>query len=444
MSSENLVVECTEISPVVRSVSIEIEAKRVDAAFETAYKGLAKTAQVKGFRPGKTPRSVLERMYGASMPEEIERTLVSETLSDAMEKVEVSPISEPEIDAERPEAGKVFRYTVRVEVKPEITLPDLTTLTGSIPAILVDPGDVDKELESLRDRHASMVEEAEDAEAANGHTVSLDFVGRVGGEAFEGGTGQGMEVELGGGQMIPGFEEQLLGVKAGDDRQLAVTFPEDYGNAELAGQDATFDCHVVTIKRREVPELDDEFAKDVGEFDDLAALRASVTDDIEKRRAEQAEQTRNESLMTALIEASDFEVPPGIIERQLMNQMRQMHSQFQGKVPDDILHEQMSRMQEEGRENAERSVRQMLLIEAIGEAASIEVGEAEIDARLEEMAGAQGMEVAQLREMAQQQGWLDSIEAELTEKAAYAHLAEHATIEISEVEAAADEAEGEA
>lgn len=428
MSNENLIVECAEISPVVRSISVEIEAKRVDSAFNTAYAGLAKTARVKGFRPGKTPRGVLERMYGSSMPEEIERVLVSETISEALDKATVTPVSEPDIDAERPEPGKVFRYTVRVEVKPEITLPDLGTLSGSMPAVSVDPTAIDAELESLRDRHASLVEEPEEVEAANGHTVTLDFVGRVGGEAFQGGTGQGMEVELGKGQMIPGFEEQLLGVKAGDDRQLAVTFPAEYGNAELAGQDATFDCHVVAVRRRERPELDDEFAKDVGDFETLDALRASILADLEKQQAEQAERARNQSLMSALVAATDFEVPPGIVERQLANQMRQMHSQFQGRVPDEVLHEQLNRMREDGRENAELRVREMLLIEAIGEAAGVDVDDAAIDARLEEMAGAQGMDAGQLRQMAQQQGWLDAIEAELREKAAYAHLAAQATV----------------
>jgi len=441
MSSKTLSVECSEISAVVRSVSVEIEAKRVDRAYDKAYKELAKTARIKGFRPGKTPRTVLERMYGASMPEEIERALVSESLAEAMEKAEVTPLSEPEIDAERPEPGKVFRYTVRVEVKPEITLPNLKLLSATMPPVSISDADIDGELESLQGQQAAMVEEAEDVEATEGHSVTMDFVGRVDGEPFEGGTGQGMDVELGSGQMIPGFEDQLMGAKAGDDRQLAVTFPDEYGNAELAGKDATFDCHIVAIRRREVPELDDEFAKDVGEFDSLDALREKIRGDFEQRRTQEAEQARNQSLMSALIEASDFEVPPGIVERQLMSQMRQMHSQFQGKVPDDILHEQMNRLQEDGRETAERRVREMLLIEAIAEAESLDVAAEDVDARLDEMAAAQGMEVDQLRAMAEQQGWLEAIEAELREKKAYDHLAGQATVEVREDEAASDDAD---
>ena len=444
MSSENVRVECTETNPVVRSVSVELDAKRVDRAFDKAYKELARTARIKGFRPGKTPRSVLERMYGPSMPEEIERALVSESLSGALEQAEVTPVSEPEIDAERPEPGKVFRYTVRVEVKPQITLPDLSALSGTMPTLGVDETEVDAELERLRERNATMVEEAEDAEAGEGHSVTLDFVGRVDGEPFEGGTGQGMDVELGSGQMIPGFEDQLMGVKAGDDRQLSVTFPEEYANAELAGKDATFDCHVVAIRRREVPELDDEFAKDLGDFDSLEALRAKVQEDFRQRRVREAEQARNQSLMSALIEASDFEVPPSIVERQLMGQMRQMHSQFQGRVPEDVLQEQMSRLREEGRDNAERRVREMLLIDAIAEAESFEVAEADVDARLAEMASAQGMEVDQLRMLAQQQGWLEAIEAELREKQAYDHLAAQASIEISDAPESAVDAEADA
>ena len=439
-SAKDIRVECAETSPVIRTLTVEVDPARVDRAFDRAYGDLRKSVRVKGFRPGKVPRSVLERMYGAGMPDEIERVLVSETLAAAIEQAEVMPVSEPDIDAEAPQPGTAFRYTARVEVKPEITLPDLSGLEGTRPLVEVTDADVDAELEQIRERNAALVEESEDTEAADGHTVTIDFVGRIDGETFQGGTAQGVDLQLGSGTMVPGFEDQLIGTKAGDDRQVTVTFPDDYGPEELNGKEAVFDCHVVAVKRREVPDLDDELAKDVGDFDSLEALRERIASDARKQREAQSERALNQSLIDSLVALSDFEVPPGIVERQLQGQMRSMHDQFHGRVPDDMLHEQLRRMQEDGRPMAEKRVREALLLEKIVSEQELSAGEEEVEERLGEMADAQGMELDQLRTMAAQQGWLQAIEHELVEKKAYGWLAEQATIRDVDPAEADDEA----
>lgn len=441
--AQDINVECSETSAVVRSLSIEVPAGRVKKAFDKAYNDLKKSARVKGFRPGKTPRSVLERMYGSSLPDEIERQLVSETLPDAIEQAEVEPVAEPSIEAQRPEPDAPFRYTARVEVKPVIELPDLKGLAAQKPKVEVSDAEIEAELERMRERNVNLVEEPEETEAAEGHTVTVDFVGKVAGEPFAGGTGQGMDVELGKGMMVPGFEDQLVGVKAGDDCTVEVTFPEDYGNEDLSGKDAVFECHVVAVRRRELPEIDDEFAKDVGEFETLDELKEKVRGDFAKSREQAAQTKLQETLLDALLERCDFEAPPGVVERQLQSQIQSMHQRFEGQVPEDVLHAQLRRMQEDGRPAAEKRVREALVIEAIAEAQSIEVSSDDIDARLAEMAEAQGMEVEQLRGMAEAQGWLDGIEMELRDKKVYAVLAADAEIEETDpaAEAAADGAE---
>ena len=239
--SEDIQVECSETSTVLRSVSVEVDVSRVGKAFDSAYGELRKTASIKGFRPGKVPRSVLERVYGASLPDQVERVLVSETLAAAIESVDVKPVSEPDIDAERPEPGSPFRYTAHIEVKPEIELPDLGQVEGRKPIVLVGDDEVEAEIERLREKATKLVEEPEETEAADGHSLTLNFVGRIDGEIFPGGSADGVDLELGTGSMIPGFEEQLLGAKAGDNRQLDVTFPDDYGHDELNGKQALFD-----------------------------------------------------------------------------------------------------------------------------------------------------------------------------------------------------------
>ena len=438
-ASQEIQVECEETSSVLRSLSVEVDVARVGRVFEAAYAELRKTARVRGFRPGRVPRKVLEQMYGAQMPDQVERTLVSETLGAAIERAEVSPISEPDIEAQRPEEGQAFRYTVRVEVKPEIELPDLGELVGHRPAVHVVETEVEAEVEQMRERHAQWVEESESAEATEGHSLVLDFVGRIDGETFQGGSAEGAELQLGSGTMVPGFEDQLVGVRAGEERQVQVTFPDDYGSADISGKDAVFDCKVSAVRRREKPELDDEFAKDLGDFETVDALRTQIRGDLETQRASQADQALDQSLMESLLGLCDFEVPPGVVDRQLQSQMQSLYQQFQGRMPDDMIQQQLRRMQEEGRPAAERRVQEILVMEAVAAANEIEVSSEEVDDRLHEMAESQGMEVSELRKMAEQQGWFPAIEAELRDKKVHALLAESA--DIQEVEAESPEGE---
>jgi trigger factor len=428
-SSGDISVECSETSPVVRSLTVEVAAARVNKAFGDAYGKLKKTAQIKGFRPGKVPRSVLERMYGAGMPGEIERVLVGATIADAIEQAGVVPVAEPDIDAEPPAQGSPFRYTARVEVKPPIELPDLSALEGTRTLSEVTDEQIDAELERIRSQHEQYVEEPEDTVAADGHQVTVDFVGRVDGEPFEGGTGQGMNVTIGSGNMVPGFEEQLVGAKSGDDVQVSVTFPEEYGSAQIAGKPAVFDCHVVAIRRRELPALDDEFAKDLGDFESLEMLQMRIRSDMQEKATKEVAQALNQSLMTSLIEASDFEVPQGLVDRQLQQQLQSMHQQFNGQVPEEVLHQQLDRMRQDGRPAAERRVREYLLLDALAEAEDISASDDDIEARLHELAESQGSDPEKMRSMAEEQGWLDAIEMELRDERIYEHLAAKAKIE---------------
>jgi trigger factor len=426
--NKDIRVECSETSSVLRSIRVEVDSTRVDRAFDGAYAQLQKTARVKGFRPGKVPRSVLERMYGASLPEEVERRLVGETLSSAIETAQVVPLCEPGIDAEPPQAGVDFRYTAEVEVKPEIELPDLSVLEGRKPIVLVGDDEVEAELERMRQARAALAEEKEGTAAAEGHTLTLDFEGRIDGALFDGGSAQGVDLELGKGAMIPGFEDQLIGVMAGDDRQLEVTFPEDYGPDELNGKAAVFDCHITAVRTRVLPELDAEFARDLGDFESLDEVRTRIHDDMEKRRDEEARRSLHRSLMDSLIGASEFEVPPGTVRNQLMHQMQSMHQQFHGRVPDEVLQEQLERMGEEGLPIAEKRVRELLLLDAVASAHGLEVSSEDVEARLAELAEAQGRGLDELRSEAEKENWLPQIEAELRERRVYAVLAEQATI----------------
>jgi trigger factor len=380
-------VETIERTPILHTIEVEVDASRVRKAFDRAYRDLAKQVRVKGFRPGKAPRSVLEKLHGASVAEQLEHTLVSETLADAIELAGTPPVSEPAISAGKPTPDASFKYTASLEVSPEIELPDLSGLPAVRPEVCVEEAEVDERLEELRTAHAPLVEEAEGTAIARGHVATIDFVGRIDGEPFEGGNGQGVQLEIGGDRFPPGFEDQLIGAQAGDDREVRVTFPDPYGNPEIAGKEADFAVHVVDVRKRQTPELDDEFAKDIGEFDSLDALRARIRADLESGQEREAKETFRTTLMDALLERMDFAVPPGMIDRQLQSQLASARRRLEAQLDDDAIRAQLDRWREEWRPRAERDVREMLALQAIANEHGIEVADDEVSARISELLG---------------------------------------------------------
>jgi trigger factor len=427
--STDLHVETHEESPILHRVEVAVGAAHVKRAFERAYRDLAKRVPVKGFRPGKAPRSVLERLYGASVAEQLEQTLVGETLADAVESTGLEPVAEPAVEAGTPSPSEGFRYTARVEVKPSVELPDLAGLPARRPRVQVVEEDLDRELEGLRQAHSRLLEEPEGAALAEGHTAVVDFVGRVDGELFEGGNGQGVEIEIGAGRFVPGFEEQLVGAVSGEDRELTVTFPDDYPNGELAGKQALFAVHVAAVKRREVPELDDEFAKDLGEFGNLEDLRTRIRTDLLEARERTAQSELHRTLLDSLIERTAFDVPPGMVEGRLEQRLRSAHQRLEGQVPHEALHEQLGRWREEWRGSAEREVRVSLLLEAVAKAQELQVAPEDVDARIREMAESQSMDPARLRKAAGGDALERVLEGQLRDEKALEFLAGRAKVE---------------
>ena len=420
-------VETTEDSAVVRTVSVEVPEPQVRRAFDRTYENLRRGARVKGFRPGKVPRKVLEKYYGPQAAEEIERILVSETLGDALEIAQVEPVTDPDIDAPPPQPGAVYRYSARVEVKPQIALPALSDVRGERAKVEVTDEQVAERIESMRQGFAPLVEVEAGVGAETGDTVNIDFEGRVDGELFDGGKGDDLAIELGSGRLVPGFEDQIVGAGAGDEREVRITFPDEYGEASLAGKDAVFHVKVRTVRRKKLPELDDEFAKDVGE-DSLEALRAKVRDDLVKQAESQSQHALQRSLVESLVAQCEFEVPAGLVHQQLHAQMDSMRRQFQGQVPDHVLQAELARIHDSGREAAEKRVREALVLDALVRQEKIEVEEAEIDARLDELAEAQGADPQRMRQVAEQQGWRRQIAAELLDRKALAFLEAGASV----------------
>jgi trigger factor len=428
-SDSTLRVTTSEQGPVVRQLEVEVDARHVRRAFDRAYRELARQARVRGFRPGKAPRSVLEKLYGASLTEQIEQTLVSETLPDAVEQAGLELITEPQIEAGTLAADGDFRYTARVEVKPEIALSETRGLPACRPAVQVTDEDVERELEALRQRSAPLIEEPADTAVAEGHSVQIDFVGRVDGKAFEGGSGRGVSLEIGSGRFIPGFEDQLVGAVAGEDRELRIRFPDDYGSREVAGKEAVFAVHVLEIKRRRVPDLDDEFAKDLGDFTTLEELRDRIRSDLTSARLAEAQSALRRGLMDVLIERTPFEVPPGLVAHELERQLTAARRRLQESVPEPTLQAQLERWKEDWRERAEREVREGLLLEAVAAAEAITVSDEDVEARIEEVARGQGTDAAALRRAMGEEQLRRVLRAQLLDERALDFLVREAKVE---------------
>ena len=409
-----------EVSAVVRSLGVEVDASRVNRAFDRAYRDLAKRVRVKGFRPGKTPRSVLERLYGASIGEDIERALVGETLPEALAEAQVIPVAEPSIDATPPAPDAPFRYTARVEVKPEVELPDLEGLEGRRPSTEVGDEDVERELESLRERQAPLVDEPEGTGATQGSTVTLDYVGRIDGEAFEGGSAEGAVVEIGSGRFIPGFEEQLEGATAGEERDLHVEFPADYGSPDVAGKQAVFAVKVTAVRRRELPALDDAFAKSLGDFENMDALKERMVADMTAQRERGARQ-----------ELRSSEVPAGMVDRRVEQRLAMAHRQLGGSLPEEELHAQIAQWRDQWRPAAEREVREELVLEAVARSEGLAVEDEELDAHIEEQAREQGIAPKRLRERFSDPGMREGLRFDRLAEKALDHLASQAKIDES-------------
>jgi len=424
-----LCVSTTETSSVVTTLEVEVDAKRVRKAFDRAYRDLGRRVRVRGFRPGKAPRSVLEKLYGAAVAEEMKQTLVSETLPEAVDESGVVPVSEPSIDADALEDDAPFRYRASVEVKPEISLPDVKGLPARRPAVEVGVEDVEGELQGLRERRAPLLDEPEGTVAAPGHTLVIDYVGSIDGQPFDGGSAEGAIVELGTERFIPGFEEQLEGTAAGEDTEIRVSFPEAYGAAHLAGKEALFAVHVVRVQRRDLPELDDAFAKELGEFETMEDLRNRIRADLLEARERGAKAELRRTLMDALIERTAFEVPPGMIGRRLEQRLAMARQQLGSAIPEDELNERLIEWRERWRPNAERDVRETLLLEAVAREVGCEVEEGEVEERIEQMARDQGIDPARLRQAYGERGMLGALRAQMVEDKALEFLVSEAKVE---------------
>jgi trigger factor len=384
-------------------LKITVPAEQLEKAIEKAYQKNKNKIQIPGFRKGKAPRKMIEQMYGKGVfYEDAANDLIEEEYPKAVEECGEDVVSSPKIDVEELEAGKDFVFTAEVALKPPVKLGKYKGIEVEKMDLDVTDDEVDAEIDKQRNMNARSID-VTDRAVKDGDTVSLDFEGFVDGVAFDGGKGTDYPLTIGSGAFIPGFEEQLVGFEIGQEGDVNVKFPEDYQAENLAGKDATFKCKVNSIRAKELPELNDEFASDAG-FDTVAEYKEDVKKKLEEKKAADEKAKREDAVVRAVIEDSEMELPEAMIEtqqRQMVNEFAQ-RLQMQGMNMDQYLQYtggSVDQMLAQVKPQAIERIKSRLVLEAVAEAEKIEVSDADVDAEIESMAHQYRMEVEKLKEM---------------------------------------------
>ncbi|RWZ59910.1 trigger factor [Halobacillus fulvus] len=387
------------------TLTVEVSASEFDQALDQAFKKVVKQVQVPGFRKGKVPRKLFEQRFGVeSLYQDALDIVLPKAYTEAVEETGIEPVDQPEVDVQKIEKGEGVVFTAEVTVKPEVKLGEYKGLEVEELSTEVTDEDVENELKQLQEKQAELVVK-EEGEVENGDTVVMDFEGFVDGEAFEGGQADNYSLEVGSGSFIPGFEEQLEGKKAGEEADVVVTFPEEYHAEDLAGKEATFKVKLHEVKGKELPELDDEFAKDVDEdVESLEELKTKTRERLEEQKKTEADNQKRDSLVKQASENAEVEIPEAMVNTELdrMVQEFEQRLQMQGMTKDmyfqftgqdeDALREQM-------KEDAGKRVKTNLTLEAISQAENVEVSDEDVNAELENMASMYQTDVAQLTQM---------------------------------------------
>ncbi|MBW2504391.1 MAG: trigger factor, partial [Deltaproteobacteria bacterium] len=359
-------VKVENVSSVKKKISFAVAAEKVDREINKAFKKIGKNAKVKGFRTGKIPLSVLEKYYGVQVEKEVLTELINQTYFEALSKHEIPAIGDPSIvDSSGINRGEDFTYVAEVEIKPEIKAQNYTGLELEKEKFVADPKVVDSSLEDMRSSRAEVKVTSRKVARQNDVAI-IDFQGYVDDEPFEGGAGEDYQLELGSGMFIPGFEEQVVGMKRNEEKKIEITFPSDYGQKELAGKNALFLVTLKEIKEKVLPDLDDDFAKGFGE-ESLDTLKAQLIEHYRTQEQNRIDGELREQLIKALIKNNQIDVPEAMIQGQLDYMLQNITNRLQSQgLKPEMLGLTPETFKEQYRQTAIDQVQGSLLLEAIG------------------------------------------------------------------------------
>ncbi len=386
-------------------MEITVDAQDFEKSMSVAYNKVKGKVSIRGFRPGKAPRKVIEQAYGESIfYEEAFNDCVPKAYDEAVRSEGIYPVDRPDVDIVNIAGGEDFVFTAEVFVKPEFELGQYKGVEVEKKNYDVTEADVDNEIEMARNRNSRWVDAEADYEAKDGDKLNIDYKGTVDGEAFEGGSAEGYSITLGSNTFIPGFEAQMVGMKVGEEKDVNVTFPEDYHAEELKGKAAVFAVKVNGIQFNEKPELDDEFAKDVSEFDTLAEYKADVEKKLKDNAAARADREMENALIEKVADNTEIDIPNGMIESQIDNMVEDMGYRMQsmGISVEQYLQytgTTMDKIREQYKDEAAKTVKAQLVLEKLAIEEGIEASDEELEAEYEKLATEAKLEVEKVKDM---------------------------------------------
>ncbi|MBP1700771.1 MAG: tig, partial [Deltaproteobacteria bacterium] len=403
-----------EISPIKKKISIEIPEDRVTREVDSIYKELGRTAKIKGFRPGKVPRNILERYFKDYVKTEVVRKLMEESYPEALSETHLEPVAPPVVDPGEFAEGKPFQYSAVIEVKPEIRLEGYTGLKIEGKKEEVKDEEVEERLKALQNLHSNLKTISEARTIQAGDYVILNYEASLNGKPVEGGKAIDFTVEVGSGQFIPAFEEKLIGLKPEEERDIEVTFPQDYGYQKWAGKTISFHVKIKEIKEKILPPLDDEFAKDLGDYSSLGELKAKLKGEIEKEKELALDRQLKDHVVDQLLEANPFEVPESLVEEQAKALVSDTKLKLaaQGVVLKNLGVSE-EKLQEDYKAMAQKQVRTFLILEKIAGQEGIAVTDQEAEDRLKEMSERMHQKFDVVKQYYEKNGLLPEVKPEV-------------------------------
>lgn len=383
-------------------LEVEVDTEELEKAAEQAYRRLVHKYTIPGFRKGKVPRAILERYIGAEIfYQEAADGLLPIAYADAVKETAIEPIDQPEVEIVQLEAGKPFIFRAQVTVMPEVTLGQYKGLEIEKPVMMITDEEVDNYLKSLQERHAQL-KTLDEGQVENGDIAVIDFEGFIDGETFEGGKGEDYPLTIGSQSFIPGFEEQLVGMQIGEEKDINVTFPEDYHAEELKGKEAIFKVKVKSIRRKELSPLDDEFAKDISEFDTLEELKADAKERLQQHADRQSEAAVREQVVKKAAANTQVEIPQVMIERQIDYMVADLsyNMQMQGLGLQqylEFLGKTEQELRDEFKDRAREAVLAQLTLEAIAKQENIQATDEDVDKEVQKIAEGMKQEIEEVR-----------------------------------------------
>ncbi len=420
-------VEVETVDPVRRRLAVEVPAEEVRDEMERAFSELGRSARVRGFRPGRTPRPVLEQLFGDRVRAEVFGKLIQQSYEEALRERGLSVVSEPQIVTEKAEPGAALRYSATVEVRPEVEAQNYTGLEVERALAPIADADVDAFLERLRESLAQLRPIEDRTQLRRGDVATIDYEARRDGKVV--GRGESRVLEIGRGAFTESFDEQIEGVEVGSTREFAVTYPADHSNPDLAGQTIQFRVTVKALASKEMPALDDDFAKDHGECDTLAALRERVRQRLEAEAAQRADEAVRAALIDRLIQGNDLMVPEAMVHRRSHALAEDfLHSMRNPKLPQRDERGVVERLSAELEPRAREQVKAALLLEAVARQEHIEIGEPDLDSEIEAMVAQAGNAGERVRALYRDEGARNALRTRLLQQRALELVASRATI----------------